>query len=69
MIAHCRASGIPLKVEANRFMNLLYMLLLVVLHQNDFGEGVLNGTFDLLLELITAYCLGEIENLPKELQA
>lgn len=68
LITHCREAGIPLKVDANRFMNLLYTLLLVVMHQSDFGEGILDETFDLLLELITSYCLGEIVTLPQNLR-
>ena len=63
-VAHCLEAGIPLKVNAGRFMNLLYTLLLVVMHRNDFGEGVLDETFDLMLDMITAYCLGEIPSLP-----
>jgi len=67
LIAHCREAGIPLKVTVGRFMNLLYTLLLVVMHQNDFGQGNLDETFDLLLEMITAYCLGEIPSMPVQL--
>lgn len=63
-VAHCLEAGIPLKVNAGRFMNLLYTLLLVVMHRDDFGEGVLDETFDLMLDMITAYCLGEIPSLP-----
>ncbi len=62
-IDHCREFGIPVKISANQFRNLTYTLLLIMLHRNDFGVGVLDETYDLLLEMITAYCLGEIDSL------
>lgn len=66
-IDHLRECGIPVKVDANQFRNLTYSLLLVMLHRNNFGEGILDETFDLLLEMITAYCLGEIPSSPVQL--
>jgi hypothetical protein len=38
----------------------MYALILTTLHQDDFGPNVLNSTVDLLLELVAAFCLGEV---------
>jgi AcrR family transcriptional regulator len=63
-IDSCRSAGIAIKISADAFRNLLYALLLLVVHHNDFGEGMLNGTFDIMLKLVTAYCLGEVPSVP-----
>jgi hypothetical protein len=34
---------------------------LAILHQDDFVLEDFNGSVDLFLELVAAYCLGEIE--------
>ncbi|MDK2981834.1 MAG: hypothetical protein PWQ55_2181 [Chloroflexota bacterium] len=63
-IQSCRANGIPIRIDADTFRNLLYALLLLVLHHDDFGEGQLDGTFNILLGLVSAYCLGEVATVP-----
>lgn len=59
-IAHCRAAGIPIRVDAGQMTSLLYPLVLAFLHKQDLGPRGLAGDIDVLLELVAAYCLGEI---------
>jgi AcrR family transcriptional regulator len=61
LVASCRKSGIPIQVEADEMRGLLYALVLTTLHEEDFGAYQFNGTIDVLLELVAAYCLGEVE--------
>jgi AcrR family transcriptional regulator len=63
-IQRCRTAGISIQVSPEAFRNLLYALLLMVMHSDDFGEGQLDKTFDIVLGLITAYCMGEVASVP-----
>jgi len=65
LVARGRAAGIPIQVRAEQVSGLLYAFILTFLHQDDFGPNAFAGTLDLLLELIAAYCLGEVE-VPNE---
>lgn len=60
LVAHCRAEGIPIQAPPERIGQLMYALLFASLHEGDFGPGGLGGAMDTLLELVAAYCLGEI---------
>ncbi len=60
-IAHCRAAGIPIRVNAEQITGLLYPLVLALFHRQDLGTEGFSGGIDVLLELVAAYCLGEIK--------
>ena len=61
LVAHCRDAGIPIQVGPNEIGRLLYPLVLAILHEDDLRLDELNGSVDALLELMAAFCLGEIE--------
>ncbi len=61
LVAHCRDAGIPIQVEPDEIGRLLYPLVLASLHEDDVRLDELNGSVDSLLELIAAFCLGEVE--------
>jgi AcrR family transcriptional regulator len=60
LIARCREAGILVQAQPEEISGLLYALLLTALHEDDLGPGRLAATFDLLLELAAAFCLGEV---------
>jgi AcrR family transcriptional regulator len=60
-IANCRAAGIPIEVDADEISNLLYPIVLAVLHKDELGMEAYGGSIDVLLELVAAFCLGEVE--------
>jgi hypothetical protein len=59
-VTRCQASGIPILVPSDEISGLLYPLVLSILHEDDLGPGGYGGSTDVLLELIAAFCLGEI---------
>lgn len=61
LAAQCRAAGIPIRVKANEISRLLYPLVLASLHEDDLRLDELAGGVDALLELIAAFCLGDVE--------
>ncbi|MEJ2598526.1 MAG: TetR/AcrR family transcriptional regulator [Anaerolineales bacterium] len=61
LIARCRDAGIPIRAQPEQISRLLYLVVLAILHQDDFVLEDFNGSVDLFLELVAAYCLGEIE--------
>ena len=61
LITRCQYSGIPIRVQSEEFISLLYPLVLSVLHKDDIGVNYFGGNLDLLVELIAAFCLGEVE--------
>ena len=61
LIDRCKQAGIPIEVGVEQISGLLYALVLVILHRDDFGQDYLRGTLDVLLELIAAFSLGEID--------
>ncbi|MGE5603139.1 MAG: TetR/AcrR family transcriptional regulator [Nitrososphaerales archaeon] len=67
LIARCRSAGIPIRVAADEIRGLLYALFLAAVHQDEGTAasaplpGVNGRAFDTLLELVAAYCLGEVE--------
>jgi AcrR family transcriptional regulator len=72
LVAHCQAAGIPIRVPAEQIVGLLYPIVIAELNGAAFGQGGFRGSIDALLELIAAYCLGEVElslqNLSKPIQ-
>jgi AcrR family transcriptional regulator len=61
LLERCRKAGIPIRAQAPEVSGLLYALVLTFLHEGDFGPGNLKGTVDTLMELVAAFCLGEVE--------
>jgi AcrR family transcriptional regulator len=59
-IARCQEAGIPIQVRPKEISALLYALVLGIVHEDDWGVNNLGGASDVLLELIAAFCLGEI---------
>jgi AcrR family transcriptional regulator len=66
LIARCREVGISINVPPQEIGGLLYPLVVTGLQQNDLGPNYFSERLDLLLELIAAYCLGEIEVQPQK---
>ncbi len=61
LIDRCRQAGIPIQASIEQISGLLYALVLVVWHRDDLGPNYLHATLDLLLELVAAFCLGEVD--------
>ena len=61
LIARCRQAGIPIQAPLDQITGLLYLLVLGVLHEEELGQGLFHGNVNLFLELVAAFCLGEIE--------
>src|SRR5262249_23639576 len=60
LITRCREAGIPIVATAEQLNGLLYIILFATLHEGDLGSDSFHGALDLLLQLITAFCLGEV---------
>ncbi len=60
LITRCRNAGIPIRAQPEQIISLLYPLVVAILHEDDLGRYNL-GSIDLLLELVAAFCLGEVE--------
>ena len=61
LIARCQNAGIPIRAQPEQIIGLLYPLVLAILHEDDLGRNNFGGSIDLLLELVAAFCLGEVE--------
>jgi AcrR family transcriptional regulator len=61
LFTRCQQAGIPIQVQPEKMVPLLYPLALTIIHEDDFGTNAFGGSIGLLLELIAAYCLGEVE--------
>ena len=61
LIARCQQAGIPVQAQIEDIISLLYALVLAMLHEDDFGLGALDRALELQLELIAAFCVGEVE--------
>jgi len=60
LLDRCRTAGIPIRAQLPEVSGLLYALVLTFLHADDFGPGNLKGIVDTLMELVAAFCLGEV---------
>ena len=60
LVARCQKAGIPIQAKPEQIVSLLYPLIPSILQGDDIGRNNI-GDFDLLLELIAAFCLGEVE--------
>jgi AcrR family transcriptional regulator len=61
LIGRCRSAGIPIRAQPEQIVGLLYPFVLTILHEDDWGRNNFGGSTDLLLELVAAFCLGEVE--------
>ena len=41
---------------------LLYSPVMIIMHQDDLSRNNFSGSIDSLLELVAAFCLGEVES-------
>lgn len=60
LVRRCRQTGIPIQATIEQVSGLMYALVLTSLHEGDFGPNTFIGAIDLLLELVAAFCLGEV---------
>lgn len=60
LIARCNGAGIPIQVSMEEIAGLVYTLFFTTLHENDLEQRSLTGAIDVLLELVAAFCLGEV---------
>ncbi len=60
LIDRGKRAGIPFQVKADEINGLMYIIFLTVLHEEDFGPGQMDRPIDTLIDLVTAFCLGEI---------
>lgn len=65
MVSRCRQTNIPIQVPVEEISGLMYAAVFASMHESDLGPGRLTGAMDLMLELIAAYCLGEVTILPE----
>ena len=63
LIIKCRNEGIPIKMQPEQIIGLFYPLVISMLHKDDLKQENMNSSFDTLLELIAAYCLGELKTI------
>ena len=61
LINRCQNAGIPFKVSADQVVSMFYPLVISVFQEDVNSQNKLGGNLDALLELIAAYCVGEVE--------
>ena len=62
LITRCQNASIPIRVPPAEIISVLYPLVLTILHENDQYRALyLGSSVDVFLELVAAFCLGEIE--------
>jgi AcrR family transcriptional regulator len=65
LVERCRQAGLPIQVPVEKITGLMYACVFVTMHEDDMEPYGLPGTLDVLLELIAAFCLGEITIQPE----
>ena len=60
LVSRCQAAGIPIRVRPEALASLLYALVLSSMHADDLNQSDAGGSLNVLLELVAAFCLGEI---------
>jgi AcrR family transcriptional regulator len=63
LIQRCQEAGILIAAGGDHIAGLMNAMFFVSLHENDFGPEMFPGTMELLLDLISAYCVGEITTM------
>ena len=61
LVTRCQNAGIPIRAQPEQISGLLYPLVLTIMHEDDLSRNNFSGSIDLLLELVAAFCLGEVE--------
>jgi AcrR family transcriptional regulator len=61
LFTRCQEAGIPIQAQPEQISGLLYPLVLTILHEDEMGQNSFRSNIDLLLELVAAFCLGEVE--------
>lgn len=61
LIARCREAGIDIRLQPEQLVGVLYPLVLAAVRDDDPLISGFPGSLDVLLELVAAYSLGEIE--------
>ncbi len=61
LIARCQKAGLPIRVQPDQISGLLYPLVMTLLQEDDLVRNNFTGGIDLFLELVAAFCLGEVE--------
>jgi AcrR family transcriptional regulator len=61
LVTRCRDAGIPIQAQPEELGGLLYPLVLAMMHEDDLRQSNFSGSIDSLLELVAAFCLGEVE--------
>lgn len=61
LIIRCTDAGIAIRARPEEISQLLYPLVMAVLHDDAYSPVPLRGNVDVLLELVAAFCLGEVE--------
>jgi AcrR family transcriptional regulator len=61
LMTRCRNAGIPIQAKPEQIIGSLYPLVLTILHKEDLYRIDYRGNIDLLLELVAAFWLGEVE--------
>jgi AcrR family transcriptional regulator len=60
LIQRCQQAGIFITAGGDQIAGLMNAMFFVSLHEDDFGPGAFPGTLDVLLDLIAAFCVDEI---------
>lgn len=60
LITRCQNVGIPIRAQPDQIIGLLYPFVLAILHEDDLFRNNFSDSIDLLLELVAAFCLGEV---------
>jgi AcrR family transcriptional regulator len=67
LVTRCQNAGIAIRVPPDEISGLLYPLALASLHADDLSQNNFGGSLHVLLELVAAFCLGELTVTPQEL--
>jgi AcrR family transcriptional regulator len=60
-IDRCQRAGIPIDAQPEEIDGLLHALFFTVLHEDDLGSDSLSESINILIELVAAFCLGEVK--------
>jgi AcrR family transcriptional regulator len=66
LVARCRGAGIPIRASVEEIAGLTYALFFTSLHEDDFGADAFEHTISLMVEMVSAFCLGEIPGMEKD---
>ena len=61
LISHCQNAGIPILAQPEQIVGILYPLVSSIIHEDDPAHNNFSAGTDALLELVAAFCLGEVE--------